>query len=352
MEFTNNEKLDMVEVYFLCNRNCSAANIAYQQRYPDRRVPNRRYFKKLIVNLAANGSFVKPRQRVSTVVTDEFEIDVLAYFEAFHNASIREVASILQTTTSSIFKVLKKNKYHAYKYATVQALLPGDENRRLQFCGWLAQEAVNTPGYLSNIIWTDETNFSNRGMWNRKNNHYWAKENPLVVREGHDQVRFSINCWCAVLNNAVIAVHFYEGNLTRHMYLQILENILLDSIEDVPINVRIQLMYQQDGAPPHNSRVAVEFLNTHFPGKWLGTNGPLLWPARSPDLTPMDFFLWGFLKDELYKSRYNNVADMTTRVREILHGVHHNTLNKAVNDVLKRATACIYTDGGHFEHLL
>lgn len=108
MEFTNNEKLDMVEVYFLCNRNCSAANIAYQQRYPDRRVPNRRYFKKLIVNLAANGSFVKPRQRVSTVVTDEFEIDVLAYFEAFHNASIREVASILQTSTSSIFKVLKK----------------------------------------------------------------------------------------------------------------------------------------------------------------------------------------------------------------------------------------------------
>lgn len=119
MEFTNNEKLDMVEVYFLSNRNGSAASIAYQDKYPDRRAPNRKYFKKLIENLAANGSFVKKRQRVSTVTTDEFEINVLAYFEAFPKASVREVASLLQTSSSSIFKVLKKNKFHAYKQTKV-----------------------------------------------------------------------------------------------------------------------------------------------------------------------------------------------------------------------------------------
>lgn len=189
-------------------------------------------------------------------------------------------------------------------------------------------------------------------MSNRKNNHYWARVNPLAVREGHDQVRFSINCWCAVLNNRVLAIHFYEGHLTGNMYLQILENILLNSIEDVPLDIRAQLILQQDGAPAHNSGVVVEFLNNHFPGKWLGTNGPFSWPARSPDLTPMDFFVWGYLKDELYKARYNTVADMTTRVRQILYGIHHNILNKAVNDVFRRSNACIYTDGGHFEQLL
>ena len=30
-----------------------------------------------------------------------------------------------------------------------------------------------------------------------------------------------------------------------------------------------------------------------------GRGGPLEWPARSPDLTPMDFWLWGYLKEKV-----------------------------------------------------
>jgi hypothetical protein len=38
-----------------------------------------------------------------------------------------------------------------------------------------------------------------------------------------------------------------------------------------------------------------EYLNTHFPGRWIGKAEPVAWPPRSPDLTPLDFFLWGFV---------------------------------------------------------
>ncbi|KDR16273.1 hypothetical protein L798_10276, partial [Zootermopsis nevadensis] len=47
-------------------------------------------------------------------------------------------------------------------------------------------------------------------------------------------------------------------------------------------------------------------LNRVFPQRWIGRapangdNNFLLWPARSPDLTPCDFFLWGFFKDSVY----------------------------------------------------
>jgi len=53
---------------------------------------------------------------------------------------------------------------------------------------------------------------------------------------------------------------------------------------------------QQDGAPPHNSCIVREFLQRQFPEKWIGTNGPLLWPPRLPDLTPLAFFYGGTLK--------------------------------------------------------
>ena len=34
-----------------------------------------------------------------------------------------------------------------------------------------------------------------------------------------------------------------------------------------------------------------------FPGRWVGRGGPTAWPPRSPDLTPLEFFVWGFIKD-------------------------------------------------------
>ena len=57
-----------------------------------------------------------------------------------------------------------------------------------------------------------------------------------------------------------------------------------------------ELIFMQDGAPPHFATVVREWLNEHFPGRWLDRRGPHEWPARSPDLTPCDFFLWGLVE--------------------------------------------------------
>jgi hypothetical protein len=51
------------------------------------------------------------------------------------------------------------------------------------------------------------------------------------------------------------------------------------------------VVFHQDGAPPNWARVAPEFLDIHFPGRWAGRDGPIPWPPRSPDITPLDFFL-------------------------------------------------------------
>jgi hypothetical protein len=38
----------------------------------------------------------------------------------------------------------------------------------------------------------------------------------------------------------------------------------------------------------------------HFPGHWVGRDGPIPWSPRSPDIKPLDFFLWGYVKDIVY----------------------------------------------------
>lgn len=42
-----------------------------------------------------------------------------------------------------------------------------------------------------------------------------------------------------------------------------------------------------------------DFLNENFPQKWIGTGGPFEWPSRTPNLTPLDYFSLGYVKDEM-----------------------------------------------------
>ncbi|KAJ8941693.1 hypothetical protein NQ318_023659 [Aromia moschata] len=51
--------------------------------------------------------------------------------------------------------------------------------------------------------------------------------------------------------------------------------------------------------PPHNVRPMTNYLNQKY-NLWIGKNGPIHWPAKSPDLNPLDFFLWGTLKNNIY----------------------------------------------------
>jgi len=44
--------------------------------------------------------------------------------------------------------------------------------------------------------------------------------------------------------------------------------------------------------------------------------GPTAWPPRSPDLTPLDFFTWGFIKDVVYRRKVQDLADLRQRIIE------------------------------------
>lgn len=53
--------------------------------------------------------------------------------------------------------------------------------------------------------------------------------------------------------------------------------------------------FQQDGATCHTSNESLTVVNELFEGKLISRRKEIPWPPRSPDLTPLDFFLWGYL---------------------------------------------------------
>ncbi|EFN70598.1 hypothetical protein EAG_15359, partial [Camponotus floridanus] len=61
-------------------------------------------------------------------------------------------------------------------------------------------------------------------------------------------------------------------------------------------------------------KVTERFLDERFPRKWIGCERPITWPTRSPDLNPLDFYLWGHLKAIMYSAIIASVEVLHTRI--------------------------------------
>jgi hypothetical protein len=49
----------------------------------------------------------------------------------------------------------------------------------------------------------------------------------------------------------------------------------------------------------------MEYLNEQFPYRWIGRGDQQNWPTWSPDLTVLDFHVWGYMKNMVYQCKVN-----------------------------------------------
>lgn len=350
--YSISEQYDMFCNYIKCYKNPHLAAQTYQANFPERRQPDIKVFKRLDENMQLYGSLKKPKRNRNMIVDDE-EL-TLACVAANPNISCRQIENEVNVSKSRASTILKKHKFHPYKLHLSQTLQPNDNIRRLTFCRWLINKITENVDFINTILWTDESYFSNCGLFNRHNEHYWAQENPHIVIPRRNQVRFGFSVFCGIMGNRLLGPIIFDGTLTAQRYLEILQTTLEDLLDDLPLAQNMQIWYQQDGAPAHNARDVITYLNGRFNNKVIATNTPVQWPARSADLTPLDFYLWGTLKNKVYGSNfnYNNVEELREAVTEAINGINRNTLRKVTGSVVKRCQLCLANNGQHFEHFL
>ena len=95
--------------------------------------------------------------------------------------------------------------------------------------------------------------------------------------------------------------------------------------------------------------IVCDFLNETFPNRWIGRNGPTLWPPRSPDITPLDFFLWGYVKDRVYRTPVRDVETLQSRIIEVLATVNEEMLENTWREIEYRLDILRATNGAHVE---
>ncbi|GFY30903.1 DDE_3 domain-containing protein [Trichonephila clavipes] len=93
-------------------------------------------------------------------------------------------------------------------------------------------------------------------------------------------------------------------------------------------------IFQQDNARLHTARVAQDFLR-HFQ--------TLLWPARSPNLSPVDH-VWDQLKRQMPSS--HSVHDLELAVQDLWAHLPQDNISCLINSMPDSVVACIVAGGG------
>ena len=86
-----------------------------------------------------------------------------------------------------------------------------------------------------------------------------------------------------------------------------------------------------------------------FGDAWIGRGGPTAWPARSPDITPRDFFLWGYVKDRVYKTPVNDMDHLKEKIREAVRSVTPVMLRNTYRELHARLVYLNENNGDHVE---
>jgi hypothetical protein len=97
-----------------------------------------------------------------------------------------------------------------------------------------------------------------------------------------------------VINKHLIGPYIIEDGIYWDQFLAAALPLLL---WDVPLDIRARMCFQHDDASPLFTRQVHNLLDTNYPQKWIGHGCPVSWPVSSPHLAPLDFFLWGCLKE-------------------------------------------------------
>jgi hypothetical protein len=70
--------------------------------------------------------------------------------------------------------------------------------------------------------------------------------------------------------------------------------------------------FQQDGSTVHTTWETLGYLR-HFEDRLISRD---LWPARSPDLMPLDYYLFPYLKNTVFEEPVHTIDDLKIRIKE------------------------------------
>lgn len=345
-------------------QSVTAALQGFRRQFPDARCPTRPTVYSNVRKYAATGTSLNlnkgnsGRRRTARSAENVQAVRDVMQNQLQDGQRISSRRNGLGLTQSTFNRITRLDiRWHPYQMIRRHELTDGDYPRRMAFCNWLLNRP---PRFLDALCIGDESAFFVNGSLNTHNVRMYAPrgQKPVDFAFEKKNCRMKLTVWIGLIGNGtLIGPFFFRQNINGEHYLNMIDEQVVPLIDELPRferqdNGRFRrLWWAQDGAPPHRRRIVTERLQQLFGNRVIALNHPVEWPPRSPDLTPLDFFLWGYLKAQIFTTPPANLDDLEDRITRAVDNLREDRamIRRAVAQMLQRAQLCLNRGGGHVE---
>ncbi len=100
-------------------------------------------------------------------------------------------------------------------------------------------------------------------------------------------------------------------------------------------------IFQQGGAPAHNSKRAQDWLQKNLTEVWVKE----IWPPSSPDWSPLDNFAWGVFELRVRAKPRNKTNDLILKIKGVMVSLARNIVMNTCKRFRSQFEAVVAADG-------
>ncbi|GFV12728.1 putative DD41D transposase [Trichonephila clavipes] len=152
--------------------------------------------------------------------------------------------------------------------------------------------------------------------------------------------RFSkLTVWCVLWAGGIIGLYFFKNDEGHNVtvnggrYRAMITNFLISELNNPDVQ---EMWFQQDGATCHTDRATIDLLKDTLGDRLISRFGPVNWPPRSCDLTPLDYFLWGYVKSLVYADKPQTLYYLEDNIRRVIADIRPQMLEKVIENWTSR----------------
>ncbi|GFW77230.1 putative transposable element [Trichonephila clavipes] len=116
-------------------------------------------------------------------------------------------------------------------------------------------------------------------------------------------------------------------------YRAMITNFFLPELNNHDVQ---ELWFQQDGATCHTARATIDLLKDTLGDRLISRFGPVNWPQRYCNLTPLDYFLWGYVKSLVYTDKPQTLDHLEDNIRHVIAYIRPQMLEKVIENWTSR----------------
>lgn len=357
VSYTIEQRVQIIKFYY--QNKCSVVQTLRSLRpfFGRRSGPSKSTLQRLVSKFETTGSvndqLTPVRQRNARSVEN-----IAAVRESVQDnprQSIPRRAQELGLSQSSTWRILRRDLgLHPYKIQLTQELKINDHRQRRLFADWVSERLEEDPNFGRKIVFSDKAHFWMNGFVNKQNCRIWNNTNPHEVQQVtmHPQ---KVTVWCGFWAGGIIGPYFFENDVGEAItvngerYRTMITDFFFPKMNDMDVD---DMWFQQDGATCHTSNATIAILNGKFEGMVISRRGDVNWPPRSCDLTPLDFFLWGFLKSQVYANKPKSTDDLKVNITQAIAQIQSDLCGRVIENWTTRIRATVRSRGGHLNDII